>query len=279
MGASTVNPVLDHVQATYPDVSVVHFFSDGPRTQYKQKGNFSLFSTELMKRGLNAGTWNFFEASHGKGAPDGVGAALKRTADMLISHGQDIKNARELFDALLETNTSIKLFFVNSETVEQALERMPSNLTAVPGTMRIHQLVTLAPGEIVSRDVSCMCSTQKQLRCECWNTQHFSFLKKVPVAVSQRPTQIQWEDTEVLGQWCVVTYDKDLYPGIILAVDETQVQVKCMHRVGPSRFFWPVGEDVLWYVFDDVLELIPPPQPVTSRHMDMEKEVWARLSD
>ncbi|KAF3851414.1 hypothetical protein F7725_013186, partial [Dissostichus mawsoni] len=81
-----------------------------------------------------------------------------------------------------------------------ALERMPSNLTAVPGTMRIHQLVTLAPGEIVSRDVSCMCSTQKQLHCECWNTQHFSFLKKMAVAVSQRPTQIQWEDTEVLGQ-------------------------------------------------------------------------------
>ncbi|KAI9517864.1 hypothetical protein NQZ68_001033 [Dissostichus eleginoides] len=97
-------------------------------------------NTELRKRGLNAGTWNFFEASHGKGAPDGVGAALKRTADMLISHGQDIKDARELFNALLETNTSIKLFFVNSETVEQALERMPSNLTAVPGTMRIHQL-------------------------------------------------------------------------------------------------------------------------------------------
>ncbi|KAI9520746.1 hypothetical protein NQZ68_013151 [Dissostichus eleginoides] len=96
--------------------------------------------TELRKRGLNAGTWNFFEASHGKGAPDGIGAALKRTADMLISHGLDIKDARELFNVLLETNTSIKLFFVISETVELALERMPSNLTAVPGTMRIHQL-------------------------------------------------------------------------------------------------------------------------------------------
>ncbi|KAI4829928.1 hypothetical protein KUCAC02_001588 [Chaenocephalus aceratus] len=103
---------------------------------------------------------------------------------MLISHGLDIKDARELFNALWETNTSIKVFFVNSEPVEQALERMPSNLTAVPGTMRIHQL-----------------------------------------------------------------------------------------------FFWPVGEDVLWYLFDDVLELIPPPKPVASRHMDIEKEVWARLSD
>jgi hypothetical protein len=34
-------------QTTHPEVSVLHFFSDGPRTQYKQKGNFFLFSTEL----------------------------------------------------------------------------------------------------------------------------------------------------------------------------------------------------------------------------------------
>ncbi|KAK2840949.1 hypothetical protein Q7C36_012528 [Tachysurus vachellii] len=117
-----LNHLLDYVQATHPEVSVIHFFSDGPCTQYKQKGNFFLFSTELVKRGIKAGTWNFFEASHGKGAPDGVGAALKRTADMLISHGRDIQDAHELFEALLETNTSIKLFFVNDDTVEQALE-------------------------------------------------------------------------------------------------------------------------------------------------------------
>jgi len=253
---------------------VIHFFSDGPCTQYKQKGNFFLFSTELAKRGIKAGTWNFFEASHGKGAPDGVGAALKRTADRLISHGRDIQGAHELFEALLE----IKLFFVNGDTIEQALERMPSNLPAVPATMRIHQVVTLAPGEILSRDVSCMCSTRKQLQCECWNTNHFRFFKKVPDAVSQRQTQIHWEDPEVLGQWCVLTYDEDLFPGIILAGDETHVQVKCMHRVRPNRFFWPAREDVLWYVFDDVLELIPPPNPVTSRHMEIQKDVWARVS-
>ncbi|KAL7381234.1 hypothetical protein ABVT39_002539 [Epinephelus coioides] len=274
-----LNPVLDYVQATYPEISVIHFFSDGPCTQYKQKGNFFLFSTELEKRGIKAGTWNFFEASHGKGAPDGVGAALKRTADMLISHGQDIRDAHELFKALLETNTSIKLFFVDGETVERALEKIPSNLPAVPSTMKIHQVVTLAPGEIISRDVSCMCSTKKQFACVCWNTQHFSFIKKVPAGVLQRQTQIHWDDPEVLGQWCVLTYDKDLYPGIILAVDETHVQVKCMHRVGPNRYFWPSREDVLWYLFDDVLELIPPPKPVTSRHMEIQREVWARLSE
>lgn len=235
---------------------MVHFFSDGPCTRYKQRGNlFLFFSTELEKRGIKAGTWNVFEASHGKGSPDGVGAALKRTADMLISHGRDIQDAHELFKALLETNPSIKLFFVDGETVERALERMPLNLPAVPATMRIHQVVTLAPGEM-SRDVSCMCSTRKQLHCECLSAQHFSFVKKVPATVSQRPTQIHWEDPE--GQWCVLTYDKDLYPGIILGMDETHVQVKCMHCVEPNRFFWPICEDVLWYLFDDVLELTRP---------------------
>ncbi|ROL48480.1 hypothetical protein DPX16_2187 [Anabarilius grahami] len=181
--------------------------------------------------------------------------------------------------AKMDDQEGPKLFFVNGDTVEQALERMPSNLPAVPATMRIHQVVTLAPGEILSRDVSCMCSTQKQLQCECWNTNHFSFVKKVPDAVSQRQTQIHWEDPEVLGQWCVLTYDKDLFPGIILAMDETHVQVKCMHRVGPNRFFWPAREDVLWYDFDDVLELIPPPKPVTTRHMEIQKDIWARLSE
>ncbi len=49
-----LKPVLNYVQTTYPEVSVVHFFSDRLCTQYKQKGNFFLFSTELAKRGLKA---------------------------------------------------------------------------------------------------------------------------------------------------------------------------------------------------------------------------------
>lgn len=88
-----LEPVLDYIQAHHPSVSVVLYFSDGPCTQYRQKGNFFLFSTELSKRGFVSGTWNFFEASHGKGAPDGVGGVLKRLADQLVSQGHDIPDA------------------------------------------------------------------------------------------------------------------------------------------------------------------------------------------
>lgn len=166
---------------------------------------------------------------------------------------------------------------------------MPSTIPPVPGTMQIHQVITLAQGEITSRDVSCMCSTYGKLECECWNTNHFSFVRKIPATVSpatvsQGQKHINWDDPEVIGEWCVLTYDKALYPGMILATDETDVQVKCMHHAGiaKNRFFWPLQEDVLWYPFDDVLELIPPPQPVTgcdSRHMQIQKEIWDRLSD
>ncbi|CAL8397309.1 unnamed protein product [Boreogadus saida] len=34
------------------------------------------------------------------------------------------------------------------------------------------------------------------------------------------PHEIDWSQNEMIGGWCVVTYDKELYPGIILAKDE-----------------------------------------------------------
>lgn len=174
-----MNPVLDYLQATYPQVSVLHFLSNGSCTQYKQKGNLFLFSTELARRGLKGGTWNFFEASHGKGAPDSVVGTLKRTVDKLVTNRCDIPDAHELYKALRETSTTVKLFYVAREAMEQAMERMPRKIPPVPSTMKTHQVVTFTPGEILYREVSCMCSTQKQLRCQCFTTQHFTFNKSV----------------------------------------------------------------------------------------------------
>jgi hypothetical protein len=45
--------------------------------QYRHKGNVFLFSIEIANRYLNLVTWNFHESGHGKGATDGVGAAIK----------------------------------------------------------------------------------------------------------------------------------------------------------------------------------------------------------
>ncbi len=44
-----------------------------------------------------------------------------------------------------------------------------------------------------------------------------------------------------------------------------------MHRIGVNRFFWPQQDDVLWYLHEDVIRMIPPPTSVTSRHMEIDR--------
>ncbi|KAI7790060.1 hypothetical protein IRJ41_015359, partial [Triplophysa rosa] len=247
------------------------------------KGNFFMFCTKLQEYGFQSGTWNFFEASHGKGAPDGVGGLLKRTADRLVSHGVNIPNAELFFKKLMDAQTSVKLFYVSEDDVDEATKNMPAGLPVVPSTIRIHQLVTVNRGQISYRDESCLCSTRQTLECQCYNTKTFTFLVQATAPTQegngQNETEIPWQNLDIIGQWCALEYDNDIYPGIIQGVSETHVEVKCMHRIGVNRFFWPVRDDVLLYLHEDVLRMIPPPTSVTSRHAEIDKVIWSKISE
>ena len=277
-----MSPILDLVKASYPNVNTVHFFSDGPCTQYRQKGNFYLFCTKLHQCGFQSGTWNFFEASHGKGAPDGVGGLLKRTADRLVSHGKDIPNAELFFNALVDAKLAIKLFYISEDNVAEAVKNMPEGLPVVPSTMQIHQVVTVGERKITYRDVSCICSARQTLDCQCHPTKTFAFEATTPTQEhtnTQKQPEFAWQDADKIGKWCCLNYDHEIYPGIIQEISETHVEVKCMHRVGVNRFFWPAREDVLWYLHSDIITMIPPPTAVTSRHVEIDKETWGKISD
>ena len=70
-------------------VKNVHFVSDGPSTQYKNKTNFYLLGTVFKRDNPQFQTvhWNFSGAGHGKSPADGVGASIKRSADKLVANG------------------------------------------------------------------------------------------------------------------------------------------------------------------------------------------------
>lgn len=79
----------------------------------------------------------------------------------------------------------------------------------------------------------------------------------------------------LVSRYCVVSYEEKPYPGVIVAVDDEDIEVKVMHSIGKTRFFWPRMDDVLWYKSSDVVTLLQqPPQQVTSRHMKIDDEVW-----
>ncbi len=144
----------------------------------------------------------------GKGAPDGVGGVLKRTADRLVSEGKDIPNARQLYESLLSVQTSIQLFYIEEEAVNKAVQKMPKQLPVVPSTMRLHQMITQAPGKVIYRDVSCPCSTKQILECTCHNSQRFEFdvqpLLCDTTEEQQKTAEIKWESKDMNGQWCVI---------------------------------------------------------------------------
>ena len=79
-------------------------------------------------------------------------------------------------------------------------------------------------------------------------------------------------DGDILHKWCVVKYDRRVFPGIIH--EESDVYVKCMMCAGENRFFWPQFDDMCWYIADDVLFQITEPENVGSRHVQIQRDLW-----
>lgn len=167
-----MQPVLDNLRATNPEITDLHFFSDGPTTQYRNKQNFFLFSTVLHEMGFECGSWNFFESGHGKGSPDAVGGSLKRKADAVVNAGCDLPNATSLYDVLCKDSV-IRLYFVNDSEVQQFDNRCSSSLKAVAGTMKLHQVITDEPHCIAFRNLSCFC--MRPTVCSCYSLQRRKF--------------------------------------------------------------------------------------------------------
>ena len=108
-----IEPILKKLKEQKPTLTSIHFMSDGPVTQYRNKCNFYLLTTLPFIWGFKEVTWNFSERTHGKGAPDEVGGAVKRMADQRVKMGVDIQTPKELYETLQTSASSIKYFWVS----------------------------------------------------------------------------------------------------------------------------------------------------------------------
>ena len=84
-----LDPILEDL--TKKGVGTVHFVSDGPTAQYRNKTNFHLMATgPFYRHMMKHVTWILLEASHGKGPANGIRAAVKSAADRLVANGTDV---------------------------------------------------------------------------------------------------------------------------------------------------------------------------------------------
>jgi len=152
-----LKPVLSFIREQYPAVRHLLFWSDGPSSQYKQKGNFFRLCSDPFLAGFSAVSWNYFESSHGKGAVDGIGATVKRTADACVRQGHDTDTPVKLFQVVGPRLQSVKMWYIDEEDFKQS-ELMPSEIPVLKGTREIHQINSVQSGIIAHRKLSCFCN-------------------------------------------------------------------------------------------------------------------------
>lgn len=93
------------------------FFSDNCAVQFKSKycvWNLCHFEEDFGVKG----EWNFFSPSHGKGAVDGIGGAIKVTVWRAVkSHQVILNSAKDFYEFASKKSTAITVLWSPSTDV------------------------------------------------------------------------------------------------------------------------------------------------------------------
>lgn len=140
-----LEPVFDWISKQKSQLKMILFLSDGPATQYRNQTMFFLFGHMIPEYfpTLTYSTWNYFESGHGKGAPDGVGATVKRTADRLVGEGNDICSIDILVSKLEERLRNVSLHLIEANAIENKTKEvgiLKSKTVPFKGTLQVHQI-------------------------------------------------------------------------------------------------------------------------------------------
>lgn len=232
-----LKPVLEKYMK--PGISCLHMQSDSPTTQYRNKTMFYLTVTEIAKLypQLTSIVWNFTEAGHGKGAPDGVGGRTKCEVDEAVKQQNDVDTFEKVVELLQGKNSKVLYFVVNEAQVREVEDIIPSHIETFPGTMSVHQYTWSKehPEVICFNTVSCYDCPAGQ-KCE-----HYS-LSNSPWSIvkghSVNPTEHNPDEPEIetdrnaniipspaepvkKGDWVAVRYGNHWYPGKHLSFSKT----------------------------------------------------------
>ncbi|XP_052749316.1 uncharacterized protein LOC128200295 [Galleria mellonella] len=173
-----LTPIIDMIKRETSETTIIHFYSDGPSAQYRQKNNFYLLVYYTQKYVLQYTTWSFYEAGYGKNLVDGIGGSIKRTLDRKVCIGNDIVYAKDAYNLLKQCLKATKVFLIDSSEIENVTKILPAKIPVLKGTMNLHQIITDQsddPLTIKYRDLGYFCSDLRG-QCACFSPKLHSVL-------------------------------------------------------------------------------------------------------
>ncbi|CAH2105374.1 unnamed protein product [Euphydryas editha] len=171
-------PVLNFIENEAPHVNVIHFISDSPTGQYRNKKMFYIISQlQWHFPNLRVVAWNYTESGHGKSSADGVGATIKRTADRIVAQGYDIVDIETLSEKLKSNVKGVITDIVQEADILQKDLLIPKEIREYKGTMKVHQVVwsSSKPNILAMRKLSCNAQQCMYQAVECEHGRHHGF--------------------------------------------------------------------------------------------------------
>ncbi|CAH0407069.1 unnamed protein product [Chilo suppressalis] len=167
-----VIPILEHVKDV-THIDTVHFLTDSPSSQYRNRKIFYIIS-QLQQQfpELKAVSWNYLESGHGKGAPDGIGAVIKRTADSTVRFGNDLGTLQDFWNILKLKIKNVELRMITYEDIED--KKIPKTVKMFKGTMQVHQVLWSSSSlSMTFRKLSCFFCPNG---CICTHGYHLGYM-------------------------------------------------------------------------------------------------------
>ena len=141
----------------HKDVEVVHIFSDGPSSQFKNKYIVHLLHELQQQSGLQL-KWHYFASSHGKGAVDGIGGTVKRSVWSAVATRKVplVDDAKSFAAAANDVcNLSTKVVLVTKKEIQKSYPGYHlHNAKPMPGISKIHCVEPSSNGTVTLKKYS-----------------------------------------------------------------------------------------------------------------------------
>ena len=248
--------VIPQIRNLVPQVKTIHYWTDSPTSQYRNRFILDFVAHHSERFGINA-VWNFFESGHGKSACDGVGGCLKRMADEAVKMEKVvIQDAQDFFKWANTALDGVQCVFVPSRACEEEQEQINGRETVikpVPGTMKLH--AATHDGRMKVKNTSCYCETCiRGEYCDNWRT-----VDSTRATIDGKPPEIETEHqaTIEVGTVVAATYEdnhvEDWYIGEVVSVMEDDYYEVNFMTKAKSHFKWPQRRDVVPIHISDII--------------------------
>jgi hypothetical protein len=270
-----IRKLVPYVKSIYSRLTDIHYLTDSPTSQYRNKTIFLILTLHKEEFGVSA-RWNYLEAGHGKGPCDGLGASVKRGANNAVIQNKAVIQDAEDFYSYTQSEackSKVDYCYVSKQDVQKAKNDLDQygDLKRVVGTMKMHAVCPMGVDErvVLTKELSCYSECCKLKPSSACSWEEHTLTAKSAQQRADHSQECQEDDIPKMGvadaqidMFVAVMYDDEWYISQIAAIDakKNEIQVKFMtksQRGDQIILKWEAGGPV-WVTEENLLCMISP---------------------